>query len=95
MHQPVISVCGTYAVVYDVGGNNLYVIHNKEVVFEYTSRSGCDLLSARVNENGRLAVVEEASGYKASVRIYNSEYKTGVVRERFQRIRCGCGHLPQ
>ena len=23
MHQPVISVCGTYAVVYDVGGNNL------------------------------------------------------------------------
>ena len=59
MNNPVISVCGTYAVVYDVGGNNLYVIHNKEVVFEYTSKSGCDLLSARVNENGCLAVVEE------------------------------------
>ena len=75
MNNPVISVCGTYAVVYDVGGNNLYVIHNKEVVFEYTSKSGCDLLSARVNENGCLAVVEEASGYKASVRIYNSAFK--------------------
>ena len=75
MNDPVISVCGTYAVVYDVGGNNLYVIHNKEVVFEYTSKIGCDLLSARVNENGCLAVVEEASGYKASVRIYNSAFK--------------------
>ena len=75
MNDPVISVCGTYAVVYDVGGNNLYVIHNKEVVFEYSSKTGCDLLSARVNENGCLAVVEEASGYKASVRIYNSAFK--------------------
>ena len=75
MNDPVISVCGTYAVVYDVGGNNLYVIHNKEVVFEYTSKTGCDLLSARVNENGCLAVVEEASGYKASVRIYNGAFK--------------------
>ena len=75
MNDPVISVCGTYAVVYDVGGNNLYVIHNQEVVFEYTSKTGCDLLSARVNENGCLAVVEEASGYKASVRIYNSAFK--------------------
>ena len=75
MNDPVISVCGTDAVVYDVGGNNLYVIHNKEVVFEYTSKTGCDLLSARVNENGCLAVVEEASGYKASVRIYNSAFK--------------------
>lgn len=75
MNDPVISVCGSYAVVYDVGGNNLYVIHNKEVVFEYTSKSGCDLLSARVNENGCLAVVEEASGYKASVRIYNSAFQ--------------------
>lgn len=75
MNDPVISVCGTYAVVYDVGGNNLCVIHNKEVVFEYTSKTGCDLLSARVNENGCLAVVEEASGYKASVRIYNSAFK--------------------
>lgn len=75
MTNPVISVCGSYGVVYDVGGNNLYVIHNKEVVFEYASNSGCDLLSARVNENGCLAVVEEASGYKASVRIYNSAFK--------------------
>ena len=75
MNDPVISTCGTYAVVYDVGGNNLYVIHNKEVVFEYTSKTGCDLLSARVNENGCLVVVEEASGYKASVRIYNSAFQ--------------------
>lgn len=75
MNNPVISICGTYAVVYDVGGNDLYVIQNKEVVYTYASKSGCDLLSARINENGCLAVVEEASGYKASVHIYNSDFK--------------------
>lgn len=75
MGQPIISVCGEYAVAYDVGGNDLYVIQNKEIVFRYSSKSGCDILSARVNENGCLAVVEEAPGYKGSVRIYNAKYK--------------------
>lgn len=75
MSQPVISVCGSYAVVYDVGGNDLYVIQNKKIIFTYSSKSGCDLLSARINENGCLAVVEEAPGYKASVHIYNANFK--------------------
>lgn len=71
MSQPVITTCGPYAVAYDVGGNDLYVIHNKEVVQTYSSAQGCDLLSVRVNENGYLAVVEQASGYKASVKIFD------------------------
>ena len=48
MSQPVITTCGPYAVAYDVGGNDLYVIHNKEVVQTYSSAQGCDLLSVRV-----------------------------------------------
>lgn len=75
MNDPVISVCGAYAVVYDVGGNDLYVIQNKEIIYTYASKSGCDLLSARVNENGYLAIVEEAPGYKASVRVYNNAFQ--------------------
>lgn len=71
MSQPVITICGPYAVAYDVGGNDLYVIHHKEVVQTYSSAQGCDLLSVRVNENGYLAVVEQASGYKASVKIFD------------------------
>lgn len=73
MSQPVIVTCGSYAVAYDVGGNDLYVIHNKEVVRTYSSAQGCDLLSVRINENGYLAVVEQASGYKASVKVFDAD----------------------
>ena len=73
MAQPVITTCGAYAVAYDVGGNDLYVIHNKEVVRTYSSAQGCDLLSVRINENGYLAVVEQASGYKASVKVFDDQ----------------------
>lgn len=73
MDQPVIATCGSYAVAYDVGGNDLYVIHGKEVVQTYSSAQGCDLLSVRVNENGYLAVVEQASGYKASVKVFDAD----------------------
>lgn len=71
LSQPVIATCGSYAVAYDVGGNDLYVIRNKKVVQTYSSAQGCDLLSVRVNENGYLAVVERASGYKASVKVFD------------------------
>ena len=73
MEQPVISTCGTYAVAYDVGGNDLYLIHNKKIVQKYSSESGCGLLSARANENGFLAVVEQTSGYKASVKVFDDQ----------------------
>lgn len=75
MSQPVIATCGSYAVAYDVGGNDLYVIHNKEVVHTYSSAKGYDLLSVRINENGYMAVVEQSSGYKASVKIFDSDYQ--------------------
>lgn len=71
MTRPVITTCGTYAVAYDVGGNDLYLIHDKKIVHTYSTEQGCGLLSARVNENGYMAVVEQASGYKASVKIFD------------------------
>ena len=71
MTRPVISTCGSYAVAYDVGGNDLYLIHDKKIVHTYSSEEGCGLLSARVNENGYMAVVEQAPGYKASVKIFD------------------------
>lgn len=73
LSKPVIATCGSYAVAYDVGGNDLYVIKDKEIVHTYSSEEGYDLLSARINENGYLAVVEQASGYKGSVKIFNND----------------------
>ena len=72
MTRPVITTCGTYAAAYDVGGNDLYLIHNKKIVQTYSSESGCGLLNVRVNENGYFAVVEQTSGYKASVKVFDN-----------------------
>ena len=73
MEQPVVSTAGDYAVVYDAGGTALYLLHKQEVVRTYTPAKGQDLLSARVSENGYLTVVEEASGYKAAVTVYDTD----------------------
>ena len=75
LSQPIITTNGSYAVVYDVGGTDLYVIRDKEVVYTYSSVQGYHLLSARINENGCLAVVEQSSGYKGSVKIFDSSFQ--------------------
>lgn len=73
MEQPVASVAGTYAAVYDAGGTTLYLIHNQAVVRTYTPPKNQGLLAARVSENGYLTVVEQASGYKAAVTVYDAD----------------------
>ncbi|MCD8190597.1 MAG: DUF5711 family protein [Clostridiales bacterium] len=79
MKQPVISTAGDYAVVYDVGGSDLYVFHSAEQVFSYSTDGDYALLSARVNENGALVVVEQTSGYKATVTVYGSDYQPRIA----------------
>ncbi|MCD7887222.1 MAG: DUF5711 family protein [Clostridiales bacterium] len=79
MKQPVISTAGDYAVVYDVGGSDLYVFHSAEQVFSYSTSGDFALLSARVNENGYLVVVEQTSGYKATVTVYGSDYQPRIA----------------
>lgn len=74
MEQPVVYANGTYAVVYDVGGDDLYIFHGNEEVFSYNSSSDGIILSAKVNENGYLALVEQTSGHKASVTVYDNSY---------------------
>lgn len=73
MEQPVVSTAGSYAVVYDAGGTNLYLIHKQAVVRTYSPPKNQSLLSARVSDNGYLTVVEQASGYKAAVTVYDAD----------------------
>lgn len=72
MEQPVVSTDGDYAVVYDAGGTTLYLIHRQDVVRTYSPAKNQELLAARVSENGYLTVVEQASGYKAAVTVYDT-----------------------
>ena len=72
MANPVISVGGDRAAVYDVGGTSLYVYGNKEELF---SLSGEQLLSARMNSAGCLTTITQGSGYKGVVTVYDASFQ--------------------
>lgn len=78
LNAPIIHSEGGYAAVYDVGGQNLYVLHNAEIVHTYTASQGTQLLSARVNAAGYLVLVEQTSGHKATVTVYDDKYRPRI-----------------
>ncbi len=79
MKKPVVRNNGGYTVVYDAGGTELYLIHKGEIVQSSHSEKGKIILSARVDAEGWLTVVERAPGYKASVTVYNETFKPVVT----------------
>lgn len=77
--QPVVDVQDSYALVYDAGGTELYLLHNDQLKRNYTPAKNQQLLSARVHKDGWLTIVEQATGYKASVTVYNAEFQPVVT----------------
>lgn len=73
--NPVASVSGSKAVVYDAGGQELRVIGDRKVLFSLTLTEDQSLISANLNENGRLAVTSKQEGYKGVVTIYDTDFK--------------------
>ena len=73
MTQPVISVTGSYAVAYDAGGTELYVVDEGGEILTLTAPEDAPYFSARLNEDGWLAVTTELPGYKGGVTAYNSQ----------------------
>lgn len=72
MSNPVVSVGGGKAVVYDVGGERLYVFADRQEVFSLTGRR---ILSARMSEAGTLTVITQGSGYKGVVTVYDAGFQ--------------------
>ena len=72
MSNPVVNTNGTLAVVYDAGGSSLYVLGQRSLVWSATDLEG--ILSARLNKNGQLTVVTQASGYRGMVTVYDAAY---------------------
>lgn len=79
MKKPVVRTSGGYTVAYDAGGTELYLIHKGEIIQTSEAGKGQTILSARVDEDGWLTVVQRAPGYKASVTVYNSDFKPVVT----------------
>lgn len=75
MDNPVLSTSGTTAVAYDAGSQALFAFRGGEEYFSLSLDSGADLLSARANDSGALAVTAQQSGYKGAVTVYNDRGK--------------------
>ena len=73
MEHPVLSASSQAGVVYDAGGQSLFLFRGTEEVFDLTLEGDADLLSARVNDSGWLAVTAQQSGYKGAVTVYNDQ----------------------
>lgn len=71
MENPVLCAGSRAAVAYDVGGQSLFVLRGKSETMDLSLDSG-ELLSARVNDSGYLAVTAQQSGYKGAVTLYNA-----------------------
>ena len=71
MENPVLSATRKAGVVYDAGGQSLYMYQDGVETFKLNLDGNADLLSARINEAGWLAVTAQQSGYKGAVTVYN------------------------
>ena len=72
MDNPVVDTNGSLAVVYDAGGDELYVLGQRELIWQGEDLDS--ILSARLNRNGYLTVVTQSSGYRGVVTVYDATY---------------------
>lgn len=79
LDNPVVDTNGSLAVVYDAGGTDLYVLGQRELIWSADDLD--NILSARLNKNGQLTVVTQASGYRGVVTVYSAAYEA-VMRVR-------------
>lgn len=75
MDHPILSASNRAGVVYDAGGQSLFLFRQAQETFQLTLEGDADLLSARVNDNGWLTVTAQQSGYKGAVTVYDSSYE--------------------
>ncbi|MEM5780691.1 MAG: DUF5711 family protein, partial [Lawsonibacter sp.] len=68
----VLSASSKAGVVYDAGGRSMFLFRGTEEAFQLSLDGNSDLLSARVNDSGWLAVTAQQSGYKGAVTVYNN-----------------------
>lgn len=73
MENPVVDTNGTLAVVYDAGGDQLYVLGQRQLIWEAEGLTS--ILSAHLNRSGQLTVVTQSGGYRGAVTVYGTDYE--------------------
>ena len=80
LEHPVLTHSEKAGVVYDAGGQELFVFSQGQETFHLSLEDGGDLLSARLNSSGWLAVTAQESGYKGSVTVYDNTYQKQIIK---------------
>lgn len=79
MSSPAVNASNSYAVVYDVGGQQLRVVKDGNIVHQLDLPTEESLLCATVNSKGWVAVTSKTSGYKAVVTVYDSSFDAVIA----------------
>ena len=75
MEHPVLTASASTGVAYDAGGDTVYLYRGGQESRALTLEGGGEVLSARINDSGWLAVTSQGSGYKGVVTVYNSDFE--------------------
>lgn len=75
MEHPILSASKRCGVVYDAGGQSLFLFRQAQEAFSLSLEGDADVLSARVNDSGWLTVTAQQSGYKGAVTVYDEDYE--------------------
>lgn len=70
MENPVLVSSGQVGVVYDAGGQSLFLFRDGQQAIRLQTEGS--ILSARANNSGWLAVTAQQSGYKGAVTVYDN-----------------------
>lgn len=70
--QPVIRSSGSYAIVFDAGGSEYYIISGRELKHHGITEDNRSLISATITAEGQYALVTTERGYKGTVELYRS-----------------------
>ena len=74
LDNPVLVDSDTTGVVYDAGGQSLFVFEQGRESSDLSLDGTINLLSVRPNDSGWLAVTAQQSGYKGAVTVYNAAH---------------------
>lgn len=74
MQSPSVQVAGNSALVYDIGGKDLFVYRDRAEIFSLALDEGQQFISASLNSQGWLIIVTQESGYKANITVYDQEF---------------------
>lgn len=76
MSAPAVNAAGDYAVVYDVGGQQVKIIKGDVLLHSLELPTEETILCATINSSGWLAVTSKVSGYKGVVTVYDNSLET-------------------